>query len=150
MAGRTRSIIELQQGTERVPSQERYLVCCHLKPTLAVLYFAMWKYTSRSGSTPFVVLNGERQPTHEMLKATLHQTMVSFEKASNLYIVSTSRSEKDIEERIEPLARDRGKISIDSVRVNDDVRAFVHERLRADPELKRWRKVQQKIENTDG
>jgi len=124
-------------------------------------------------------INGERQPTHDMLLATLHQMMESFEETfiildaldeclerrelledieefncwtdANLHILSTSRREKDIEERIEPLAHDWGKISIDSVRVNDDIRAYVHERLRADPGLKRWRKepkVKQEIENT--
>jgi len=124
-------------------------------------------------------MNGERQPTHDMLLATLHQMMRSFEETFiildaldeclerrelledieefncwtnvNLHILSTSRREKDIEERIEPLTHDRGKMSIDSVRVNDDIRAYVHERLQADPELKRWRKepnVQQEIENT--
>ena len=123
-------------------------------------------------------LNGERQPTRDMLLATLHQMMKSFKETfiilnaldecierrellgdieeltrwtdTNLHILSTSRREKDIEERIEPLAHDRGKMSIDSVRVNDDIRAYVHERLRADPELKRWRKdqiVQLEIEN---
>ncbi len=69
----------------------------------------------------------------------------------NLHILSTSRREKDIEERIEPLTHDRRKMSIDSVRVNDDIRVYVHERLQADPGLKRWRKesnVQQEIENT--
>lgn len=142
--------------------------------------------SSQCGSTPQGLealysscMNGERQPTHEMLKATLYQTMVSFNETfiildaldeclerqelledieefnswtdANLHLLSTSRREKDIEERIEPLARDRGKISMDSVRINDDIRAYVHERLRADPELKRWRKqpkVQQEIENT--
>ena len=123
-------------------------------------------------------MNGERQPTRDMLLATLHQIMESFEETfiildaldecserqelledieelkcwtdTNLHILSTSRREKDIEERIKPLAYDRGKMSIDSIRVNDDIRAYVHERLRADPKLKRWHKepkVQQEIEN---
>jgi len=124
-------------------------------------------------------MNGGRQPTHDMLLAALHQMIESFEETFvildaldecserqelledieeinrwtdvNLHILSTSRREKDIEERMEPLAYDRGKMSIDSVRVNDDIRAYVHERLRADPGLKRWRKepkVQLEIENT--
>ena len=112
--------------------------------------------------------NGERQPTHDILLATLHQMMGSFEEIfiildaldecserqelledieefnrwtdTNLHILSTSRREKDIEERIEPLAYDGGKISIDSVYVNNDIRAYIHERLRADPKLKRWHK----------
>ena len=142
--------------------------------------------SSQSGSTPQALealhsscMSGERQPTRNMLLATLHQIMGSFEETfiildaldecserrklledieefnrwtdANLHILSTSRREKDIEERIEPLAHDRGKMPIDSVRVNDDIRAYVHERLRADPELKRWHnapKVQKEIEET--
>jgi len=41
-------------------------------------------------------------------------------------------------------------MSIDSIRVNDNIRAYIHERLRVDPELKRWRKdpkMQIDIEN---
>jgi len=124
-------------------------------------------------------MNGGRQPTRDMLLATLHQMMESFKETFiildaldecserqellediedfnrwtnvNLHILSTSRREKDIAEWVEPLAHNGGKMSINSVRVNDDIRAYVHERLRADPGLKRWRKelkVQQEIENT--
>ncbi len=44
---------------------------------------------------------------------------------------------KDIEERIESLTHDREKMSIDSVRVNDDIRAYIYERLQTDSKLKR-------------
>ena len=70
---------------------------------------------------------------------------------ANLHILSTSRRKKDIEERIESLVHDWEKMYIDSVRINDDIRAYVHERLQTDPKLKRWRKesnVQKEIENT--
>ena len=123
-------------------------------------------------------MNGGRQPTHSMLLATLHQIMESFEETFiildaldecserdelledieefyhwmdvNLHILSTSRREKDIEERIEPLAHCEGKIHIDSIHVNDDICAYVHEKLQTDLKLKRWYKepkVQQEIEN---
>lgn len=123
-------------------------------------------------------MNGERQPTPSMLLATLHQMMESFEETFiildaldecsdrqelledieefnhwtdvNLHILSTSRREKDIEERIEPLAHCEGKIRIDSIHVNDDIRTYVHEKLQTDMKLKRWYKepkVQQEIEN---
>lgn len=123
-------------------------------------------------------MDGGRQPTDDGLLATLHQMMKSFEETfiildaldeclerrellevidkfngwtdANLHILSTSRREKDIEERVEPLAHEWGKMSIDSVRVNDDIRAYVHERLQADRGLERWRdkpEVQEEIEN---
>ena len=67
----------------------------------------------------------------------------------NLHILCTSRREKDIEDRIEPLAHVEGKISIDSIHVNDDIRAYVHKKLQTDLTLKRWNKepkVQEEIE----
>ena len=123
-------------------------------------------------------VNGGRQPTPSMLLATLHQMIESFEETFiildaldecserqelledievfyhwtdvNLHILSTSRREKDIEERIGPLAHCEGKIRIDSMHVNEDIRAYVHEKLQTDLKLKRWYKqpkVQQEIEN---
>ena len=122
--------------------------------------------------------SGGRQPTPDMLLATLHQIMKSFEEIFivldaldecsdrqglledieqfkhwtdvNLHILSTSRREKDIEERMEPLARCEGKIRLDSMHINEDIRAFVHEKLQTDVKLKRWGKepkAQQEIEN---
>ena len=123
-------------------------------------------------------MNGERQPTPGMLLATLHQMMKSFGETFiildaldecserqellkdieefyhwtdvNLHVLSTSRREKDIEDRIEHIAHSEGKICIDSMHVNDDIRAFVHEKLQTDVKLKRWGKepkAQQEIEN---
>ena len=123
-------------------------------------------------------MNGGRQPIPDMLLATLHQMMKSFEDTFiildaldecserqelledieefkhwtdvNLHILSTSRREKDIEERIEHLAHNKGKIRIDSMHVNDDIRAYVQEKLQTDLKLKRWYKepkVQQEIES---
>ena len=122
--------------------------------------------------------NGQRQPRSDMLLVTLHQMMESFEETFiildaldecserqellddieefdswtdvNLHILCTSRREKDIEDRIESLAHDEGKIRIDSIHVNHDIRAYVHEKLQTDLTLKRWNKepkVQQEIEN---
>ncbi|KAF7506336.1 hypothetical protein GJ744_011909 [Endocarpon pusillum] len=123
-------------------------------------------------------MNGERQPTCDKLLATLHQMMGSFKeiylildaldecsdrlallvdieefnswKDANLHILTTSRRERDIEEFLEPFNEDQGKISIQSTLVNDDIRAYVHDRLQTDRSLKRWQKelkVLQEIEN---
>ena len=176
---------------------------CRCNPTLAVLYFyfdfkdvekqghekmirsLIVQLSSQLGGTTQSLEalhsscgNGGRQPTPDMLLATLHQIMKSFEEIFivldaldecsdrqelledieqfkhwtdvNLHILSTSRREKDIEERIEPLARCEGKIPVDSMHVNDDIRAFVHEKLQTDLKLRRWGKepkAQQEIEN---
>ncbi len=47
MADRVRSVIELQQGSERASSQNRYLVCweqslCWLKDHLSIVLLAVW------------------------------------------------------------------------------------------------------------
>ena len=141
--------------------------------------------SSQYGSTPQSLealhsscVNGERQPTRDMLLATLHQIMESFEETFiildaldecsergellegleefyhwtdvNLHILSTSRREKDIEERLEPLTHCQGKIPIDSIHVNNDIRAYVHGKLQTELKLKRWCKeprVQREIED---
>ena len=72
-------------------------------------------------------------------------------KTEKLHILSTSRREKDIEERIESFVNDQEKICTQSDLVNDDMRAYVHGRLQTDGGLRRWQKepeVQQEIERT--
>ena len=67
----------------------------------------------------------------------------------NLHILVTSRREKDIEESLDPLVDGTKKICIQSALVNDDIRTYVHKRLRTDQKLKRWQnrsEVQQEIE----
>jgi len=122
-------------------------------------------------------MNGNQQPMTNELLTTLRQMVQGFEetfiildaldeckdrqellagiekmvgwKTGKLHILVTSRKEKDIEEGLEPLIND--KICIQSVLVNDDIRAYVHERIQVDRKLKRWQKkpeVQQEIERT--
>ena len=67
----------------------------------------------------------------------------------NLHILVTSRREKDIEESLDSLVDGTKKICIQSALVNDDIRTYVHKRLRTDQKLKRWQnrsEVQQEIE----
>jgi NACHT domain len=124
-------------------------------------------------------MNGERQPTTSALLETLRQMVQAFDEAfviidaldeceerqelledieifakwktERLHILATSRREKDIEERIEYLIHDEGRVCIQNTLVNDDIRAYTHERLQTDWDLRRWRnkpEVQQEIEKT--
>jgi len=124
-------------------------------------------------------MNGDEQPTADELLTTLRQIVQEFDetfiildaldecekrqellasietivewKIEKLHILVTSRREKDIEEGLKPLISDQGMICIHSARVNDDIRAYVHERLQTDGTLKRWQKMpqaQQEIEKT--
>ncbi|KAI9856111.1 MAG: hypothetical protein M1813_009229 [Trichoglossum hirsutum] len=124
-------------------------------------------------------MNGQRRPTTGELLETLRQMVQTFDetfiildaldeckkrqelledieifaewKTERLHILVTSRREKDIEERIEPLIHDEGRICIQSTAVNHDIRAYTHERLQTDWGLRRWQKkpeVQQEIKET--
>ncbi|KAI9765534.1 MAG: hypothetical protein M1840_007360 [Geoglossum simile] len=124
-------------------------------------------------------MNGARQPVTDALLETLRQMIREFTevfiildaldeckerqelledigkiaewKAGKLHILATSRREKDIEEQIEPQANQEENICIQSALVNDDIRAYIHERLQTDRKLRRWQsrpEVQQEIEGT--
>jgi hypothetical protein len=123
--------------------------------------------------------NGKRQPVTDALLETLRQMVREFDEAfiildaldeckerqelledieklaewktEKLHILTTSRKEKDIEELIEPLVNRQANICIQSALVNNDIHAYVHERLQTDRKLKRWQKkpeVRQEIERT--
>jgi hypothetical protein len=124
-------------------------------------------------------MNGERQPTADELLITLQLMIEPFNKTfiildaldeckerqelltrikaiagwetGNLHILATSRREIEIEKGLEPLINDQDKICIQDALVNDDIRSYVHQRLRTDPRLNRWQQkpgVQEEIERT--
>ena len=124
-------------------------------------------------------MNGKQQPVAGELLMTLQQMIQEFDetfiildaldeckerqelltdideiagwKNEKLHMLATSRRENDIEESLEPLVNDQEKICIQSALVNDDIRAYILERLRSDRRLRRWQKkpqVQQEIERT--
>ena len=124
-------------------------------------------------------LMGKRQPTGEALSNILRQMMTSLGdiyiiidaldecverdelltdleeivswKDANLHVLTTSRTEKDIEEVLTPLSNTRIQIDIQSAQTNVDMRTYIYDRLQADRKLKRWKKdlkVQQEIQDT--
>ncbi len=71
-------------------------------------------------------------------------------KMGNLHFIVTSRQEKDIQESFDSLIGKDKQISIQSALVNDDIRAYVQERLKTDRQLRRWQsrsEVRQEIED---
>lgn len=108
--------------------------------------------------------DGQHQPTIDALTLTLRQILETFQQVfiildaldecnerekllllletifnwhlDKLHILSTSRRETDIEDCLEPLVT--GQISIQSARVNSDIRIYIDERLGKDPKLKAW------------
>lgn len=121
--------------------------------------------------------NGNKQPSHDALMRVLQQLIKGFIKTfivldaldeckdreglleclteilewkvGPLHIIATSRPEKDIEDSLEPLLDDDGKLCIQSALVNDDIRAYVQRRIQKDVKLQRWKKqpkVQSMIE----
>ena len=72
-------------------------------------------------------------------------------KIGNLHILATSRKEKEIEDSFQYLVKEEERICLQSALVDDDIRAYVHERLLTDQQLKRWRNrpdIQREIETT--
>ncbi|KAJ9663080.1 hypothetical protein H2198_001072 [Neophaeococcomyces mojaviensis] len=65
----------------------------------------------------------------------------------NLSVFLTSRKETDIEMQLSNSVK--GKINIDQSLIDEDIRLYVHDRLKIDAKLKRWpADVQSEIENT--
>jgi len=124
--------------------------------------------------TSYVI--SQRQPTTEALLATLrelvqdHQDVflvidaldecnerdellsalsVIAEWNLGMHILVTSRREADIGETLSRIGPNN--VSIQSALVNNDIRAYVQERLNNDPKLRRWKKkklIQDEIETT--
>lgn len=123
--------------------------------------------------------NGQRQPSDHALMEVLHQSINGFDETfiildaldeckdrwgllqcleeilgwrlETLHMMVTSRPEEDIKDFFEPLLDQNGKICIRSALVNDDIRAYVRDRIQNDVKLKRWRKqpeVQWEIETS--
>lgn len=72
-------------------------------------------------------------------------------KLAALHILVTSRKENDIEESMNMLSDEKLRICLEGVQANDDICAYIHDRLQTDQNLKRWQKnaeVQQEIEET--
>jgi hypothetical protein len=57
-------------------------------------------------------------------------------KLKRLYIMATSRREKDIEEQLRPIAD--YNINIQGTVVDKDIRVYIQDRLATDPKLKKW------------
>jgi Cdc6-like AAA superfamily ATPase len=69
----------------------------------------------------------------------------------NVHLLVTGRPEQDIQSTLGSLARKKCTISVQSDLVSDDIRAYVHTRVRNGDGLKRWRNhpdVQDEIEAT--
>jgi Cdc6-like AAA superfamily ATPase len=70
-------------------------------------------------------------------------------KERNIHVLMTSRPEQDIEMEVRQWARRHDIVSIQGDGVADDIRAYIHTRIREDDDLKRWRShpdVQDEIE----
>ncbi|KAI4159863.1 MAG: hypothetical protein LQ342_006191 [Letrouitia transgressa] len=68
----------------------------------------------------------------------------------NFHIMITSRKESDIEECMKTFDNDQGVACVQfntDVAINNDIRAYVHNRLRTDPSLNQWQRVHPQIED---
>ena len=61
-------------------------------------------------------------------------------KTRKLNIVMTSRKLKDFEDFFDTELEESSKLSIQNAKVDEDIRAYVHGKLRSDKRFKRWQK----------
>ena len=121
--------------------------------------------------------DGREEPTIERLMQTLRDIIASFKQTyiifdaldectewenlfellermgqwdlKTLHVLATSRKETEIEDCLGALVSNENRICLQTALVNDDIRAYVHERLQSDTRLKKWRskpEVQEEIE----
>lgn len=60
-------------------------------------------------------------------------------KQRNVHFLATSRPEQDIKSEISEWVQDDNVVPIQSDLITNDIRAYVHTRVREDNGLKRWR-----------
>ena len=128
-----------------------YLSCSDSgrQPPVDTLLNTLHQMMSSQGDT-FIIMDAldECDDRHELL--TNLEQILAWEDV-NLHVLVTSRREKDIDEALTPFSSSRNRISIQSTLVNDDIRTYVHDRLKVDRKLKRWQKdlnMQREIEDT--
>ena len=141
------------------------LHCVNVPPVLEKLYLSC--------------LSGDRIPSFEAVLKTFHQMATAFDntfivldaldecnqrpellksidemmswKDTNLRVLVTSRKEKDIEDSVLPLTKNKARVCIQSALVNADICAYVHNQLQTNRKLQRWQykpEVRMEIENT--
>jgi hypothetical protein len=94
----------------------------------------------------FIILDALDECTEREELLGLIKTIVDW-KLKRLHILAISRTEKDIEEALEPLIT--GQICIQSAVFNADIQIHLRERLQNDPKLKKLpEEVQKEIEET--
>ncbi|KAG9661586.1 purine and uridine phosphorylase, partial [Aureobasidium melanogenum] len=74
---------------------------------------------------------------------------MSVKNSSGIQIIATSRREYDIEDAFAKWLTNDVMLSIQQLEVDQDIQAYVHARIRSDPNLQRWRSkplVQEQIE----
>ena len=117
------------------------------QPTTHAILAALQQLHRESGDV-FVVLDALDECTDRSELLDVIEEIHGW-KLGTLHFLVTSRKEKDIQESLEPLIGSYEQMNIQSVLVDDDIRAYIQERLRTDRQLKRWQtrpEVQGEIE----
>lgn len=120
-----------------------------IQPTLDAL-LVLFREVIEHFQQTFIVIDALDECIQRDRLLTVVEDIVGW-KLARLHILITSRKENDIEESITSLTKAEERIGVQGSRVNDDIYAYVHSRIRTDRNLKRWQKqtdVQQEIEET--
>jgi hypothetical protein len=137
-----------KQSTNSSEALNMIYSCCQegrQQPTTNDLLFAL-QYMLGDFHQTFIILDALDECTEREELLGLIEKIVDW-KLEKLYILATSRREKDIEETLEPLIT--GQICIQSTLINADIHIYICEKLQSDPKLMKWSvNVQKEIEET--
>lgn len=130
--------------------EELYIACRskERQPTLDELLMVLHDIVNRFRCT-CLILDALDECNQFEERAQLIDILAELEIWHGVRLLTTSRPENDIKSAMESSAYSRTSICVESVLVQEDIRAYVHDRLRTDPSLKRWRnnpQVQERIE----
>jgi hypothetical protein len=122
------------------------------QPTSALLYKVLLHMIEQVNEV-WLVLDAldecrtRKGPSTEGLLSWIREVLDSSQR--NVHLLVTSRPEQDIKSGIMEFAHSDDIVPIQSSLITDDIRAYVHTRVREDNSLKRWRshpEVQSEIE----
>jgi hypothetical protein len=87
----------------------------------------------------YIVLDALDECTNRNELMSILESIAGFQ-LNGLHLLVTSRKERDIESSLEGFVEDSNIICLQSKLVDEDICRYVHQRLAADKNLKKWQK----------
>ena len=113
-------------------------------PTLNDLQDALAKLLDTFDQV-YIVLDALDECTEQQQMTIMIKQIARWNKPQ-LHLLATSRKEWGIEEIMIDLVKEANRTCIEGKSVDDDIESYIHNRLRTDGRLKRWRKLEKEQE----